>query len=113
MEFIDIKKIEEFQPASIVKKVPIMTDQLMATLICIDNQKKTVPHKHPDFDEFHFIVNGKGKITIGNNCLKLNMGMLVLVPRSEAHSFSTEEERLTILTICPLPENRSGIDSNQ
>ena len=104
METVDLLAIEEFQPASIVKKIPIMTDRLMAALICIDKNKKTLPHKPTEFDEFHYVIKGSGKITVGGERRDLFEGMLVFVPNSESYSFSTTQDQLVIMTISPIPE---------
>ena len=111
MEFVNMFEIEEFQSASIVKKIPIMTDQMVATLICIDKQKETISHVNQDFDEFHLVLSGSGKISIGNISVNLKEGMLVFVPRTETHCFSTKDDRLTVLTISPLLTEEIGFEA--
>ena len=104
MECISIPDIEEFQTSSIVKKVPVLTEQLMALLICVDKNKETTPHIHDEADELQYIITGSGKLTVGKTELELSKGMLILVPKSTLHFFSTSLNQLTVMSISSLPE---------
>ncbi len=99
MELIDIKNITNFQESKVVKKVPIITDQLMSTLFFIDSNTSTPAHTHTDYDEIHYIIKGSGEIVIGKNSRSISEGLLVVVPKSVSHHFSTTDEQLIVLTV--------------
>ncbi|UCF07258.1 MAG: cupin domain-containing protein [Thermoplasmata archaeon] len=102
MEMIDIKDIEKGSDSKPVKKVPILTDQLMATILTIGPNTKIPAHIHPDSDEIHYIVKGTGKITVGNKSITIKEGMLILVPKTESHYFSTSNEQMIVLSNSPV-----------
>jgi len=104
MEIVNINEIGEFQHTSIVKKVAILTEQLMTMLVCIDKNTATPPHVHDEVDELQYIVKGSGKITVGKKKVGLSSGMLILVPKSKSHFFSTSLEQLMVMSISTLPE---------
>ena len=105
MEIVNLNEIEEFQLSSIVKKIPILTEQLMATLVCIDKNTATAAHVHDDVDELHYVVKGSGKITVGKKKIGLSSGMLIHVPKSKSHFFSTSLKQMMVISICTLPES--------
>ena len=104
MEIIQIDNIKEFKESKIVKKVPILTEQLMATILLIPPNSKAPAHSHLESDEIHYIIKGTGKITVGKNSETVNEGMLILVPKTESHYFSTSDENLIVLSNSPVCE---------
>jgi len=106
MEAIDINEIQEFQNSKIVKKVPILTEQLIVENLFIDINTNSAPHAHKDADEIQYIIKGTGKITIDNDSYPIKEGMSIFVPKSKRHDFSTSKERLIILSIRinPIPD---------
>jgi mannose-6-phosphate isomerase-like protein (cupin superfamily) len=71
----------------------------MSTIFFIDANTSTPTHKHTGFDEIHYVIKGSGKITIDAESKTIQEGMLILVPKTKQHNFSTDGERLTILSI--------------
>lgn len=104
MEIIKIDNIKDFKESRIVKKVPILTEQLMATILLIPPGLKAPAHTHSESDEIHYIIKGTGKITVGKNSENVNEGMLILVPKTESHYFSTSEANLIVLSQSPVCE---------
>jgi mannose-6-phosphate isomerase-like protein (cupin superfamily) len=104
MEIIQIENIKDFKESKIVKRVPILTEQLMATLLLIPPNSKAPAHAHSETDEIHYIIKGNGNITVGKSSKKVNEGMLILVPKTESHFFSTSEKNLIVLSQSPVCE---------
>ena len=104
MEIIQIDSIKDFKDSKIVKRVPILTEQLMATILLIPPNSDAPAHAHSESDEIHYIIKGKGKITVGESTEKINEGMLILVPKTESHHFSTSKANLIVLSQSPVCE---------
>ena len=98
MEFINVKNSLAHQNSKVIKKVPILTDQLMSTLLYIDSDTETPAHSHTNFDEIHYIIQGNGEITIGEEHRSISAGMLILVPKTKPHYYSTVKDKLLVLT---------------
>jgi mannose-6-phosphate isomerase-like protein (cupin superfamily) len=99
---MEIKKIDNdagFQDSKAVKRVPIITDQLVATVLIIDSDSNIPPHTHKMVDEMYYVIKGDGRITIDTNSSAITRGMLILVPRGESHSFSTSDQQMIVLSI--------------
>jgi mannose-6-phosphate isomerase-like protein (cupin superfamily) len=101
---VDIFDLKEPQGFKVVKKVPILTDQLMATVLMIPPNTKIPAHIHSDSDEIHYIVSGSGKISIGTQNRAIKEGMLILVPKTKLHYFSTEKKPMVVLSNSPVCE---------
>ncbi|UCE75423.1 MAG: cupin domain-containing protein [Methanomassiliicoccales archaeon] len=103
-EYVDIFDLKESHGFKVVKKVPILTDQLMATVLMIPPNTKIPAHVHFENDEIHYIVSGSGKISIGNKNRTIKEGMLIWVPKAKSHFFSTEKKSMVVLSNSPVCE---------
>ena len=99
MEFINVNNSMDHQNSKVIKKVPILTDQLMSTLLHIDSDTEIPAHSHTNFDEIHYIIRGNGEITIDKEQMSISAGMLILVPKTKPHYYSTVKDKLLVLTI--------------
>jgi mannose-6-phosphate isomerase-like protein (cupin superfamily) len=104
MEIIDIENEEKINESKTIKKVPILSDQMMATLLLIPPNTKVPAHSHIESDEIHYIISGSGKITIGGQSEKVKKGQLILVQKAEYHYFTTLKDSLIVLSNSPVCE---------
>lgn len=106
MELVDLYELQDFQKSKVIKKIPIISNQLMSTIIFIGSETTTLKHKHIMYDELHYIIQGSGKIEIDGESESISEGMMVLVPKSKQHSFSTSKEQMSVLSINLVPNNK-------
>ena len=99
MELINISAIKDFKHSKVIKKVPIMTEQLMSTVLFIAPNTKSPAHSHAQIDEIQFIIKGSGKITVGKKSKSVKEGTLILVAKTEKHFFSTSKGRMIVLSV--------------
>jgi mannose-6-phosphate isomerase-like protein (cupin superfamily) len=98
MELVSISDIQSFQESKVIKKIPIISDQLMSTLLFIGANTNTPTHNHVDFDEIHYIIQGTGEVRIDGESSPVNEGMMILVPRPKPHNFITSDKQMTVLS---------------
>ena len=60
----------------------------------IDNAKL---HYHANTDEFYYVIDGEGTMTLDDEVIELHKGVVVYVPRGVKHK---AVGRLTVLTVC-------------
>lgn len=99
MEIIQVKKLFEFKPSKVIRKVPLMTDEFMTAILFIDAHTTMSSLKHKHQDKVHYVISGEGKIEIGSECKKVTDGMLILIPKGKLYRYITFEKQLTILSI--------------
>ena len=108
MEIIHLENLKKYSETKVVKKVPILTDQMMAILLLVPPNTAVPAHSHTGSDEVHYIISGSGKITIGGQSKGVKKGMLILVPKAEFHYFTTLKEPLIVLSNSPVCEPHKG-----
>lgn len=107
-EFANIPEIIMFGAKSVIKTVPIVTDQIMSSVIYIDSYKKMIAFRDELSDRIYHIISGSGRITLGEEEIAVGKGTLALVPKGRTHYFSTDSEHMTVLCVRPV---RSHIDN--
>jgi mannose-6-phosphate isomerase-like protein (cupin superfamily) len=108
MDLVNIKEIQNFQDSKVFKHIPIISDQIMSTLLFIGSNTDTPPHTHKEFDEIHYIIQGNGTITVDDESRVVNEGMMILIKSSKSHNFSTMDKQMTVLTINIVPDNNQN-----
>jgi quercetin dioxygenase-like cupin family protein len=105
MEKQNIGLSSSSQRNGIVKQVPILSEQLIATTLFIDEDTKTPMHVHDDKDEIHYIVKGHGYISLENTIQEVKEGDLVMVHKNEPHYIKTNSVKMIVLTISTIRNN--------
>ena len=106
MELVNLNEHQAFQKSKVIKKIPIISNQLMSTILFIGPKTITPVHKHTGYDEIHYIIRGTGKIIIESESNSITEGMMILVPKSKPHNFSTSENQLTVLSVNLVPDQK-------
>jgi mannose-6-phosphate isomerase-like protein (cupin superfamily) len=99
MEQVKISEMAEFHAGKVIKKVPILTDQLMATVLYINSQNKKLVINDSENDRIYYIVKGMGKLKVGELEKDIEEGEIILAPRQESLSFSTNGKQLIVLSV--------------
>ena len=102
MELIDIYDLKEGCDSGLIKKIPIITDQVMVTVLYVGPRHEIPFHIHSNYDEVHYVTEGSGEITIEGMGRLVKEGNLILVPRGKKHRFRGGENGSSLLTINPL-----------
>ena len=106
MEIINITKIKNevisHNVEKIVKKIPLLTEHAMVSIIFIPTNDKTAQHFHSNTDEINFIVEGSGEVVVNGETQKLEKEMVVVVPRKKPFQFVTRKENMIMLSFRPI-----------
>jgi mannose-6-phosphate isomerase-like protein (cupin superfamily) len=112
MELVNLYELQDFQNSKVIKKIPIISDSIMSTIFFIGPNTNTPIHKHIGFDEIYYIINGTGKIVVDDEPKEVNEGMIIMVPKTKSHNFTTSEKNLTILSFNTFPERKANKKNN-
>jgi mannose-6-phosphate isomerase-like protein (cupin superfamily) len=52
------------------------------------------PHHHDDHEEVYYIINGTGKIKMGNEEVRLRDGDIIYIPENTTHSIINDGEEM-------------------
>jgi mannose-6-phosphate isomerase-like protein (cupin superfamily) len=52
------------------------------------------PHEHQDHEEVYYIINGSGRIKIGNEIAEFKDGDIIYIPEKTMHSITNTSEKM-------------------
>lgn len=59
------------------------------------------PHHHIETEEIYYILEGTGRMTVGNETREVEAGDAIFIPRRETHTLeNTGTAPMTILLVC-------------
>ncbi len=61
--------------------------------------KKLEPHKH-DFEEFYYVLHGRGVMTVGNEERDVFPGDLIFIPPNVMHSIRAKTPNYPVHQLC-------------
>ena len=79
-EHTDLHALVEYNTGDRVKKDLTRCNWMNAALVCLDAGQEIPPHPEP-YGVLFYIVEGEGRITVGENIYDVKPGHVVLVPR--------------------------------
>lgn len=73
-------------------------EHVMVGLNCLEPNQTQSTHAHEGADKFYFVLEGRGRFTVGDEELEREAGALVFAPASVAHGVTnTGDARLSLL----------------
>jgi mannose-6-phosphate isomerase-like protein (cupin superfamily) len=99
MEHIDMNGIKEFHEHKVVKKVPLLSSNLMSSLLFIGTGTKMLPVPTKGSEEMHFILEGSGSIEIEDEVQGVDQGVFLLIPPHSHYHYITLEQEMTVLLV--------------
>jgi quercetin dioxygenase-like cupin family protein len=80
-------------------KIPINGTGGLLRLLCFESGQGVLMHKHPKGDEYFYVIEGKGKITIGEEEAEAGPGSIIKAPSGVPHQWKNGDQRLVLLSI--------------
>jgi quercetin dioxygenase-like cupin family protein len=98
MEIIEISSITAFSSDK-YNKIPINNTKGLLRLLCFEPSQRVPPHKHPNGDEYFYVIKGRGKVTVGKEEIEVESGILVRAPAGIVHQWKNGLEELVLLSV--------------
>ncbi|MEO6305364.1 MAG: cupin domain-containing protein [Bacteroidia bacterium] len=78
----------------------ILFNDSLVSSFCIIIKNNVKPHKHQYHSEHVFVMEGEGRMSLGDKTFKLKKGDLVFIPKNTIHSVkTTSKEPLKVVSI--------------
>ena len=65
--------------------------------------KRTTPHYHPLTEEIYYILQGCGRMRIGNDCRDVGPGDAIAIPPGAAHTITNTGNKTLLFLCCCAP----------
>jgi quercetin dioxygenase-like cupin family protein len=84
-------------------KISINSTKGLIRLLCFEPNQNVPLHKHPEGDEYFFVIQGKGKIKIGNEETDAGSGTIIRAPANALHQWKNGTGKLVLLSVLISP----------
>jgi quercetin dioxygenase-like cupin family protein len=102
MELAEVDSLATFSNDK-YSKIPIDGAKGLMRLLCFEPNQSVPLHKHPEGDEYFFVIQGKGKIKIGNEETEAESRTIIRAPANVLHQWKNGTGKLIILSVLISP----------
>ena len=96
--FMNWREHSGSQPEKFYKTTLWQGEHVTVGLNCLEPQQTQGVHAHKGADKFYFVLEGRGRFTIGDVEQEASSGQLVIAPAGVSHGVrNTGSERLSLL----------------
>jgi quercetin dioxygenase-like cupin family protein len=86
-------------------KIPIEGSNGLIRLLCFEPEQSVPLHKHSNGDEYFFVVDGRGKFTLGDEESTVPESCIVKAPAGIPHQWKNGSKRLVLLSVLIHPSS--------
>lgn len=94
-----------FSPEKMKKNNLFTTDRMFCDVYCFEVGQSQDAHAHADSDKVYYVIEGRGRLRVGDTERDVDAGTAVLAPAGEPHGVvNPGPQRLKLLVfMAPLP----------
>ena len=101
---IRVSEHAKFRPDKMAKIALATTPRAQLDLYCLEPGQDQKPHAHDDQDKIYFVLEGRGRVIVGDTTESLGAGEAVVAPAGTSHGISNDGPgRLTVLVVVTPP----------
>jgi len=89
----------EYSCNEVIKKTPVVTDNIRLIMIYMEKNQKLNPHLHENSEELFFVVSGLGRIYVGDEIINVEEGDIVHVGNNIVHSIESRDMQLSVFAV--------------
>lgn len=92
--------LEKFQKVNLFD-----TERMFCDIYCFEPGQTQTPHKHAHNDKVYFVLEGKGRFSVGDEEVDCGTGMAILCPPGVDHGVVNigQERLVTLVFMAPHP----------
>ena len=105
MNVVKVRGAIAFNPEKLKKISLFDTDKFFCDIYCFDPGQTQKVHSHEGSDKVYYVLEGRGKVTVGSEVRELAADEITLAPSGEDHGVMNDSgERLVMLVfMAPKP----------
>ena len=101
---IRVSEHAKFRPDKMAKIALATTPRAQLDLYCLEPGQDQKPHAHADQDKIYFVLEGRGRVVLGDAAESLEAGEAIVAPAGASHGIANDGTgRLTVLVIVTPP----------
>jgi mannose-6-phosphate isomerase-like protein (cupin superfamily) len=105
MNVVKVRGAVAFSPEKLKKISLFDTDKFFCDIYCFEPGQSQKVHSHEGSDKVYYVLEGRGKVTVGSEVRELTADEITLAPSGEDHGVENDSgERLVMLVfMAPKP----------
>jgi quercetin dioxygenase-like cupin family protein len=101
---IRVKEHAKFRPDKMAKIALATTPRAQLDLYCLGPGQDQKPHAHDDQDKIYFVLDGRGRVTLGGDTETLEPGEAIVAAAGVSHGIANDGAApLTVLVVVTPP----------
>ena len=106
MKVVNVKDQVQFKSEKMNKVSLFDTDRFFCDVYCLEPGQVQKVHAHEGSDKIYYLLEGKGKITVGSEEKELAAGEITMAPSGEVHGLvnHTQEPLVILVFMAPKPQ---------
>jgi quercetin dioxygenase-like cupin family protein len=102
---IRVRDPARFSPDKLARIALATTPRVQLDLYCVGPGQSQKPHTHADQDKIYYVLEGRGRVSVGGREESLTPGEAVLAPAGSEHGLVNDgaEPLLVLVVVSPPP----------
>ncbi|PIQ95455.1 MAG: cupin [Nitrospinae bacterium CG11_big_fil_rev_8_21_14_0_20_56_8] len=105
MKVLQVRDAVKFNPEKLNKVSLFDTDKFFCDVYCLQPGQSQKVHSHEGSDKIYYVLEGKGKVTVGSEERELSRDEIALAPSGLDHGVvnHTQENLVMLVFMAPKP----------
>ncbi|KMP11190.1 cupin [Candidatus Nitromaritima sp. SCGC AAA799-A02] len=105
MKVVKIRDAVVFSPEKLKKVSLFDTDNFFCDVYCFEPGQSQKVHSHEDSDKVYYVLEGRGKVTVGSEERELGPDEITIAPAGEDHGVvnHTQDKLVLLVFMAPKP----------
>ena len=105
MKIIKVRDAVTFNPEKLKKVSLFDTDKFFCDVYCFEPGQSQKVHSHDGSDKIYYVLEGKGKVTVGSEEKELAAGEITIAPSGQDHGVvnHSDEQLVMLVFMAPKP----------
>ena len=105
MKVIQVRDSVAFSPEKLKKVSLFDTERFFCDVYCFEPGQSQKVHSHDGSDKIYYVLEGRGRVTVGTEERELGAGEITLAPSGEDHGVvnHTDEKLVMLVFMAPKP----------
>jgi len=109
MEHMRIGEVTEFSLGKRIRKRLLGSGKLVAGLLCYEPGQRTPKHHHLKQDGCFYVIEGNGRIIVGEEEVPVNPKSLVFAPAGTTHGITAADDSRLVVLFFKAPASTSPV----
>lgn len=104
MKVVNVRELIAFSSEKMKKVSLFDTDNFFCDIYCLEPGQFQKVHSHEGSDKVYFVLEGKGKVTVGSEENELSENEITMAPSGEDHGVVNDSDAKLVLLVFMAPK---------